>query len=71
MHLSLEQEVWGSNLWLIKLDTELSAGCHCWDISPKGAVLTECMMQKWALQTRDTSWCSTASIMKDLIGLEF
>ena len=37
--LSLEWEVWGSNLGLVKLDTVLPMACHCCYISSKEAVL--------------------------------
>ena len=49
---SLEREVRGSNLWLVKSNTVL----------PTGA-----MTRRWALQTRYTLRRNTASIMKDLI----
>ena len=41
-HSSLEREVWGSNLGLVKSYTVLPTASHLCDISLKEAVLPEC-----------------------------
>ena len=67
-HLHLEQEVRGSNLGLVKLNTVLPTTRHCCDIFSKVVVLPIGVMT-WtrALQTRYMLQRNTASIMKDFI----
>ena len=72
--LSLEREVRGSNLGLIKLNTMLPTACHRCDISLKGVVLLGRIDADMDSQiVRYTLWRNTASIMKvwfDLIVLK-
>ena len=66
--LSLEREVWDSNLGPVKSDTMLPTARHRCEISSKGAMLsTGAMTQKGAPPTRYTLRPITASIMKDWI----
>ena len=41
MRLSLEREVWGSNLGPVRSDTVLPTACHRYGIFPKGTELPE------------------------------
>ena len=65
---SLEQEVWGSNLGLVKSDTVLPTARHCYDISWKGAALLAGeRMRRCAPLTRYTLRRNATSIIEDLI----
>ena len=64
--LSLEREVWDSNLRPVKSDTVLPMARHRCDICSKRAVLPSgALTRKWAPQTRYTLWRNAASIMQD------
>ena len=65
-HLSLEQEVWGSNLESVKSDLGLPTACHCCNIL-KGAALPRHNDAEMGLANSLHTLRITVSIVKDLI----